>query len=285
MPSLGQELKQLREDKGISLRQISDATHIGMRFLQAIESDSFDALPGGIFNRSFVRKYAKYIGIDEEQVLARYDHQVAEQPIEQPKPSQLRYQDFENRSTSAGSLKVVIPLLLLLGAGLYFTYRYINTHAAGQTETSSEATVSPSPAPAESATPSATGEGTAGEASPSPSAASAGEGTATPAAGESSGTPGARAAGDPAQLRLQVTATNNSCWINIKMDDTKEVKKTLQLGETQEFVASDKIELHLGNATAVSATLNGRPMKLTPTRSKTVIEDVITKDNYQKFVQ
>jgi cytoskeleton protein RodZ len=279
MPSLGQELKQLREDKGISLRQISDATHIGMRFLQAIESDSFDALPGGIFNRSFVRKYAKYIGIDEEQALARYDHQVAEQPIEQPKPSQLRYQDFENRSTSAGSLKVVIPLLLLLGAGLYFTYRYINTHAAGQTEASSEATVAPSPMPADGATPSATGEGNAGEASPSPSAA---DGTA---AAEASGTPGTRAPGDVSQLRLQVTATNNSCWINIKMDDTKEVKKTLQLGETQEFVASDKIELHLGNVTAVSAKLNGRPMKLTPTRSKTVIEDVITKDNYQKFVQ
>jgi len=279
MPSLGQELKQLREDKGISLRQISDATHIGMRFLQAIESDSFDALPGGIFNRSFVRKYAKYIGIDEEQVLARYDHQVAEQPIEQPKPSQLRYQDFENRSTSAGSLKVVIPLLLLLGAGLYFTYKYINTHAAGQTETSSEATVAPSPVP------SATGEGNAGEASPSPSAPSAGDGTAQPAAADASGTPGTKASGDVAQLRLQVTATNNSCWINVKIDDTKEVKKTLQLGETQEFVATDKIELHLGNATAVSATLNGRPMKLTPTRSKTVIEDVITKDNYQKFVQ
>jgi cytoskeleton protein RodZ len=283
MPSLGQELKQLREDKGISLRQISDATHIGMRFLQAIESDSFDALPGGIFNRSFVRKYAKYIGIDEEQVLARYDHQVAEQPIEQPKPSQLRYQDFENRSTSAGSLKVVIPLLLLLGAGLYFTYRYINTHAAGQTETSSEATVAPSPAPAESATPTATGEANAGEASPSPSAPS--DGTATPAAAEASGTPGSKTAGNLSQLRLQVTATNNSCWINIRTDDTKEVKKTLQLGETQEFVASDKIELHLGNVTAVSATLNGRPMKLTPTRSKVVIEDVITKDNYQKFVQ
>ncbi len=282
MPSLGQELKQLREDKGISLRQISDATHIGMRFLQAIESDSFDALPGGIFNRSFVRKYARYIGIDEEQVLARYDHQVAEQPIEQPKPSQLRYQDFENRSTSAGSLKVVIPLLLLLGAGLYFTYRYINTHAAGQTETSSEATVAPSPMPGGTATPVPTGEGNAGEASPSPSA---GDGTATPAAADASGTPGTKASGDVAQLRLQVTATNNSCWINVRTDDTKEVKKTLQLGETQEFVATDKIELHLGNATAVSATLNGRPMKLTPTRSKTVIEDVITKDNYQKFVQ
>jgi cytoskeleton protein RodZ len=282
MPSLGQELKQLREDKGISLRQISDATHIGMRFLQAIESDSFDALPGGIFNRSFVRKYAKYIGVDEEQVLARYDHQVAEQPIEPPKPAQLRYQDFENRSSSAGSLKVVIPLLLLLGAGLYFTYRYINTHAAGQTETPADATVTPSPLPADTATPGATGEASAGEASPSPSAA---DGTATPAAAEASGTPRTKVAGDVTQLRLQVTATTSSCWINVKTDDTKEVKRTLQLGETQEFVASDKIELHLGNVTAVSATLNGRPMKLTPTRSKTVIEDVITKDNYQKFIQ
>jgi len=284
MPSLGQELKQLREDKGISLRQISDATHIGMRFLQAIESDSFDALPGGIFNRSFVRKYAKYIGVDEEQVLARYDHQVAEQPIEQPKTPSLRYEDFENRSSSTGSLKVVIPLLLLLGAGLYFTYRYINTHAAGQTEPQAAESATPSPSPAATASP---GEsGAAGEASPSPAAAGAGaDGGASPAAAGAGASPSPSTAAAASPLRLRVTATNSSCWINITTDDSKEVKRTLQLGESQEFVASDKIDVHLGNVTAVSATLNGKPMKLTVTRSKTVLEDVITKDNYQKFIQ
>jgi cytoskeleton protein RodZ len=255
-----------------------------MRFLQAIESDSFDALPGGIFNRSFVRKYAKYIGVDEEQVLARYDHQVAEQPIEQPKAPTLRYEDFENRSTSAGSLKVVIPLLLLLGAGLYFTYKYINTHAAGQTENQANSSVQATPVTEGTATPAATGEANASaEASPSVSPA---DGNASPApdASATPGTPGSRLA-DASPLHLQVTATNSSCWINIKTDDGKEVKKTLQLGESEEFVASDKIEVHLGNVLAVSASLNGRPMKLTPTRSRTILEDVITKDNYQKFIQ
>jgi hypothetical protein len=73
-------------------------------------------------------------------------------------------------------------------------------------------------------------------------------------------------------------------WINVKIDDTKEVKKTLHLGRLG-VRRNRQDRAAFGNATAVSATLNGRPMKLTPTRSKTVIEDVITKDNYQKFVQ
>src|SRR5262249_6604567 len=157
---------------------------------------------------------------------------------------------------------------------------YINSHAAGQTEVTAAGTSSP--VPAGSATPGAAGEANAtGEASPSASPADA---AASPAP-DGSGTPATRAAAEAPPLHLQVTATTASCWINVKTDDGNEVRKTLQLGETEEFVASDKIELHLGNVIAVSATLNGRPMKLAPTRSKTVLEDVITKENYQKFIQ
>ena len=87
MPSLGEELRKAREERGITLRTISDATHIGMRFLQAIESDTYNQLPGGIFNRSFVRLFARQVGLDEEQVVARYDQQAAENVAEPQKTS------------------------------------------------------------------------------------------------------------------------------------------------------------------------------------------------------
>ena len=63
--SLGQELKRAREERGVALRDIATSTHIGVRFLQAIEGDDYKILPGGVFNRAFVRKFAKQVGYDE----------------------------------------------------------------------------------------------------------------------------------------------------------------------------------------------------------------------------
>ena len=56
--------------RGVSLEEISAATKISIRFLQAIENEELSKLPGGIFTRSFVRTYARYLGLDEERVLA-----------------------------------------------------------------------------------------------------------------------------------------------------------------------------------------------------------------------
>ncbi|MGH9800563.1 MAG: helix-turn-helix domain-containing protein, partial [Blastocatellia bacterium] len=66
MASLGQQLKQAREERGTTIHQIAEATRLGSRFLQAIENDDYKILPGGIFNRAFVRKFARQVGMDEE---------------------------------------------------------------------------------------------------------------------------------------------------------------------------------------------------------------------------
>ncbi len=66
----GEYLRREREMRGVSLEEISAATKISIRFLQAIENEELTKLPGGIFTRSFVRTYARYLGLDEERVLA-----------------------------------------------------------------------------------------------------------------------------------------------------------------------------------------------------------------------
>ncbi len=72
MPSFGEGLKREREKKKITLDQVSVSTKISVRMLRAIEEERFDQLPGGIFNKSFVRAYARHLGLDEEQVVDDY---------------------------------------------------------------------------------------------------------------------------------------------------------------------------------------------------------------------
>lgn len=72
MPSFGEKLRRERELRGIALEDISESTKIGKRNLQALECEEFNKLPGGIFNKGFVRAYAKYLGIDEEQAVTDF---------------------------------------------------------------------------------------------------------------------------------------------------------------------------------------------------------------------
>jgi cytoskeletal protein RodZ len=73
MTNFGASLKKARESKGISLDQIAIETRISSRFLTAIENEDFQVLPGGIFNRGFVRAYAEKVGMDPDQAVADYE--------------------------------------------------------------------------------------------------------------------------------------------------------------------------------------------------------------------
>ena len=77
MGPFGKNLAKEREARGISLEDIAGYTKNGVRMLQAIEAERFDQLPGGIFNTSYVRQYARYLGLDEEQVTSEYLQAVA----------------------------------------------------------------------------------------------------------------------------------------------------------------------------------------------------------------
>src|SRR5262249_47362941 len=88
MPSFGVRLKEEREQRGITLEEISSSTKIGTRFLSAIEDEHFEQLPGGIFNKGFVRAYARYLGLDEEETIAEYLAASGNLPAEKEKKSE-----------------------------------------------------------------------------------------------------------------------------------------------------------------------------------------------------
>ncbi len=68
----GIDLPAVRQHRGISLRDIAETTKISIRFLQAIEEEDFEQLPGGIYNTSYIRQYAREIGYEESKLLAYY---------------------------------------------------------------------------------------------------------------------------------------------------------------------------------------------------------------------
>ncbi|HXB21197.1 MAG TPA: RodZ domain-containing protein [Candidatus Solibacter sp.] len=72
MGVFGDRLRREREMRGVTLEEISESTKISKRSLQAMEEEDFDLLPGGIFNKGFVRAYARFLGIDEEQAVADF---------------------------------------------------------------------------------------------------------------------------------------------------------------------------------------------------------------------
>ena len=87
MASFGAGLKRERENKKITLDQVSVSTKISVRMLRALEEEKFDQLPGGIFNKGFVRAYARHLGLDEEQAVA--DYLAASTPAQGPRPEDL----------------------------------------------------------------------------------------------------------------------------------------------------------------------------------------------------
>lgn len=72
-------LPQVRQTRGVTLREIADNTKISMRFLLAIEAGDFEQLPGGIYARSYLRQYAREIGIEDTKLLAYYREYAATQ--------------------------------------------------------------------------------------------------------------------------------------------------------------------------------------------------------------
>ena len=127
-------MRLARETRGIALRDISEQTRISMRYLEAIESDDYRRLPGGIFNRSFIRAYAKFIGYDEDQAMDEYARTLRERGESDEESSQRPYkslvytEDSGQRSPIMNLLLAIVILAVLslcVWAGLHFYQRRV----------------------------------------------------------------------------------------------------------------------------------------------------------------
>lgn len=83
MGAFGEKLRKQREQQGISLEAVSNTTKISIRMLRALEEERFEQLPGGVFNKGFVRAYARHVGLDEEEAIAEYLDTLRESQVRQ----------------------------------------------------------------------------------------------------------------------------------------------------------------------------------------------------------
>ncbi|HTS67466.1 MAG TPA: RodZ domain-containing protein [Terriglobia bacterium] len=281
MPAFGENLRREREMRGVSLDEISAATKISLRFLDAIEREDFAKLPGGIFSRSFIRSYARYLGLDEERVVAEY--QLAAHP----------QTDFDLRrmpsgTASSGSpssrtpyIATLIAVILLVGGYVLFRYAPRVSEAPASlppapVETAKPATPPPVPTPApsgETTTPPVASP-PAGTEAPTmpPSTPAATNPTLTPKTASPAGTsatvppnPGATnpvGAMPPADgdLVLQVAATERA-WMAIDADGKTVLQRVLNPDEVETLKAHKSFDVTTGNAQAVILTLNGETLK------------------------
>src|SRR5262245_20636318 len=89
MSSVGETLRRERLRTGLDLERISQDTKISVRMLELIEGDHFDKLPGGVFAKSFVRQYARAVGLDEEELIRELEHTLDPTPHPLPNPNDI----------------------------------------------------------------------------------------------------------------------------------------------------------------------------------------------------
>ena len=119
----GDRLRQAREARGITLDAIFQETHIAKRYLEALERSDVGALPGGIFDKGYIRSYAKYVGIDPEPILNAY--QVARRqasPEQNAHPEHVLHElaiQADRRGAERSWLPLPIPASLAAGLALF----------------------------------------------------------------------------------------------------------------------------------------------------------------------
>jgi len=228
--NFGERLKRERELREVSLKEITTTTRIGPRYLEALENEEWDKLPGGVFNRGFVRAIARYLGLDEENLLSEYDLAYGEQNHPAPEP----YENKIPRTPIWVPILAVLGLLAVLGAliagGIYGWRRYAAHRAAKR---SSALLLLPAQTPL----------GAAAQ-TPSPAAI-----MASSSANSSATVP----------LDLSVS-TSAATRVRILADGALLLDAELPAGETRHYSASKLFEVTAADSSAVLLELNGQAM-------------------------
>jgi cytoskeletal protein RodZ len=114
--SLGEKLQQAREARGISISEVAEQTRISSHYLEGIEANDYRTLPGGIFNKGFVKSYAKYVGIDEQEALQDYAKLVASQENEvEDDFKTYNPQVLTDDRSSSSKVSTIIFAIIILG--------------------------------------------------------------------------------------------------------------------------------------------------------------------------
>lgn len=279
----GPHLRRAREKRGLSLQQVAATTKISARVLDALERNDISKLPGGIFSRSFVRAYAREVGLDPEETVERFIGSFPPEADERAPAAAAQAVDaegFESGRRAAITLLQVLGIcvLVILAVAMYRSMR----SAPQVPPPASNIEREPDPAPAVPA---------GGATEPPPATPATEPGGQPPAAGAApvpaeAVAPGANesfVATPETPLALTVLASDE-CWLSLSVDGQKVVARNLQPGERVQFRARTNIVISAGNAGALTLTINGKPARTLGGRGE-VVTSTITLETLKNFVQ
>jgi len=264
MESLGERLRREREEKNISLDDVVHATKINKGILTAIENDQSGFLPPTVFVRGFIRSYARYVGLNEKELLDLYNETCAGKKADTTS-EELKVRKKIKFRTLYIFLIVACGLAILL-AYPYFSRNYFSgkTSFEPQKKNSSEKTKTPlvnqtsipkdSVTSLKSETPPISGKTAVLENPTSPAALSSDKKTIAtePPATSSPAIP------ISLQMKAKCYATT---WIGYVIDNGQPSQIFLFPGDEFSWEWKDKLELKLGNAGGIKVTVNGVPLK------------------------
>jgi len=238
---IGKTLRSARENQGITLEFAEQETKIRKKYLVALEQENFDIIPGKVYVRGFLRNYARFLGIDGEELVSSYDEQfkpteTSEEEIEEITPGVGKSSGFFGRRrivmTALVGIILVAGLAMVLGiiGGAEEPEKEFSQGIPEQTEGNE----------------SQTGEnGDSGE--PEPHGVN----------------PKSGAVNDGEQGSVQqegihvVLSFNDRCWMRIRVDNNEVFEGFAGAGDQKDFEGEESITVRLGNAGAVRAIING----------------------------
>jgi cytoskeletal protein RodZ len=238
MDDFGGKLRQARERRGISLRQIASSTKIAAAALEALEKNDISKLPGGIFSRAFVRSYAVEVGLDPDETVREFldrfnqdappsgEAVAAAIPEEEKQFEQRQRQAVKTLAFGGVALVALIAILVVV----------LRSRRAPTAE-------SLSPPPAETA------------AVVAPAAAP----DAAPAPPPDAGAPSAAVA-SAGQMKLDITPASE-CWVSLTVDGRKLFARMMRAGERESALVAREAVVEVGDAGAFAFSVNGRPGK------------------------
>jgi cytoskeleton protein RodZ len=288
MPSIGETLRRERQRRNIQLDQVSRELKISPRFLEAIEEENFDRLPAGVFAKSFVRQYARMLGLDEDEAANEVQRALTPQDAAVPQfaassaaqkkapplpefyvPKVEAWQHVSDRRSSWSSPLAALGLVVvaMLGCSLIYGWWQRQRHPVTLAAAPAVQRRQPAPPPTNAGPdlqPAAPAPQEATTPAEPPADRSAAK--AAPAAAPANATARATTAADtpavsrePAAVKVEVTAAED-VWIMARSDGKYLFSGTLKANETRIVEAANTVLLRLGNAGGATITLNGKPI-------------------------
>lgn len=227
MGQIGEELRLHRESKGISLREIEEETKIRMKYLIALEADDFDALPGKVYVIGFLRTYARFLGMNDEEMVNSLKS-LPSFNVHEEETKEKKKKKTAPKSVKSKYLILIIVLALVIG-GISFAFfrdgdKNKPNEIVPQTQTPPEEQEAPNNIPGTPETESQTDANSESEIN---------------------------------GVSVTVIIKESSCWIDVHIDGKSFFQGTLSAGENRTFIGQEKISIKYGNAGVVEVIANG----------------------------